>query len=225
MPTDARPPIVRDKGPGDDEADTGEAVASGSGEASIRGIVNTGEHDNTANNAGMPPSETALQGGLVQIDKDRIKAKAATAKLGPFGRPRSNVWRPGDPRRTWDLSNFIWYCSHCEEERGVQGASVDPAAKAQCVFDSTGEVRNSMDCKKDHGSAAMQPQSLSIPKPELTHGSRRVLKQYFELCTAPDRAQLSLLAAMTERSLADTQSWFHEKVLQRQREERQRLQQ
>lgn len=51
-----------------------------------------------------------------------------------------------------------------------------------------------------------------------------MLKQYFEVCATPDKAEISLLAAITERSVMDTQAWFHDRLLQRQRDERQKQQ-
>ena len=39
---------------------------------------------------------------------------------GKPGRPPKvkAAWRPGDPKRDWDLTDYHWYCVECSKERG-----------------------------------------------------------------------------------------------------------
>ena len=219
MPMDTRPPVLQEKSDDAEDEEDGD-------DSSEEGDGGTNGEAGTSSGAATAPPDTTSEVGQSEGDKAKVKVPgAAGVKLGPFGRPRSLAWRPGDPKRTWDLRDFSWYCSHCvqareekakEEAATAEGSSSDAEEKGP-------EVEKETEAKKEKCAAPAPGPGGPYIKAELTHGSRRLLKQYFELCATPDKAQLCLLAAMTERSIMDTQSWFHEKGLQRQREERQKL--
>ena len=215
MPMDTRPPVMQDKSEAVEDGEDSNEAADANGDAG------------SSSGAVTAPPETTSEVGQSEDDKAKVKAPgAAGVKLGPFGRPRSLAWRPGDPKRTWNLRDFSWYCSHCEQARDEKAKQAAAMAEDSADEELKGpEVKKETEAKKENCAAPVPGPGGPYIKPELTHGSRRLLKQYFELCATPDKPQLSLLAAMTERSIADTQTWFHEKGLQRQREERQKQQQ
>ena len=180
-----------------------------------------------------------------------LRLRLAGGKLGPFGRPRVAGWRPGDPKRTWDLTNFTWYCGECEKQRAAKVKEEEERvreeeAKAALAnglpppppspYTGCGACISLVECGWPSSSswcASRCPRRSSVswlgrrptccrPSPyiktELTIPSRRLLKQYYELCTNPDRQQLALIAAMTERSLQDTQAWFDRRKYEEKKE-------
>ena len=223
MALDIRPPVAQE--PAGAEQHDGEAEQEGVGVTATMvpgSLRNSGSNTHGGARGGAAPmTHPEATADVARREDDRAKIKAPNApgaKLGPFGRPRSLAWRPGDPKRTWDLHDFSWYCSHCQHARSEK---VEGSAAMSLIGNTDLADVTAFEGTKDTAPASG---GLPVVKPELTHTSRRLLKQYFELCASPDAAQLSLLAAMTERSPADTQAWFHERALQRQREERQKQQ-
>ena len=211
MPINTRPRHAQEKNEAGGGGDAGFGVVGGGqagGDMNAPTPASGGAFADVTHGASIMESCESVPADEQDDDGKISQPRAANAKLG---RSRLPAWRLGEPTRTWDLHDFSWYCHHCEGRRhGERSRAGDNENVAQGA--ETGKDNTVV------SPAGGQP----FAKPELAHSSRRLLKQYFELCTSPDTAQLSLLAAMTERGFVETQAWFHDKALQRQREERQK---
>ena len=143
----------------------------------------------------MPPLKNAAKEAAVSEDDsddadeavDGPPAPSRTESSKDAAKKKAALPFGRTEKREWDLSNFSWFCARCKADRGEDDAT-RPAS----------------------GPAAAPPTG---PK-DLTQPHRKLLKQYYELCKAPDERELRLLATLTERGPTETKQWFDERVRQ-----------
>ena len=184
------------------------------------------------------PRDSMLGTGVVQ-DGMAGTSKATTTKRQP------QIWRPGDPKREWNLGCFHWYCKACAESsdeaaraplygvvcstkkvaglKPLEQAAAEESAKESAKDATAVSTDASMGDGSKIGSQAQTNGVQNLAQP-LTYSQRKLLKSYYELCAKPDDSQLLLLAAVTDRSVHDVSTWFNDRTQDIQRKERQAMQ-
>ena len=183
----------------------------------------------------------APDGAATAPDGAGAPAGASAGAAGRKPAPPAPQWRPGDPKRVWELKQFHWYCADCAVADGApscppcgvvsavkkgappprgKGGKKVAAGKGKEEEAAAGADGNGADGAQGGGGASAAP-SVPVPRAELTWAHRRILKLYYDLCPKPDDTELTLLASLTERSTtAEVLQWFHERTLEMRRKER-----